>query len=235
MEANMSQQNPVQNRLRGSTVWIPAGEALLAGDLQIPSSPRAMVLFAHGTGSSRQSPRNRYVARVLQQAGLATLLLDLLTENEECQDRWSRDLRFNIGLLAARLRQAIDWIGRQPEIARLPLGCLGASTGAAAALIAAAESSAVTAVVSRGGRPDLAGSALARIRVPVLLIVGGEDREVLELNRQAAGRLRTETALEIIPHATHLFEEPGALEQVSVLARDWFEGYLTHPRRRLAA
>jgi putative phosphoribosyl transferase len=227
--------NPFPQNSLASAVHIPAGEALLAGDLHVPASPRGMVLFAHGSGSSRHSPRNRFVAQALQQAGLATLLLDLLTETEEPLDRLTGELRFHIALLTRRLLYAVDWIGRQPALAPLSLGCFGASTGAAAALAAAAQSPAIATVVSRGGRPDLAGSSLSRVRVPVLLLVGAADREVLDLNRQAAARLRTESALEIIPGATHLFEEPGALEQVALLARDWFRGYLSHPRQRLAA
>jgi dienelactone hydrolase len=185
-----------------------------------------MVLFAHGSGSSRHSPRNRYVAQVLQQAGFATLLIDLLTEAEEAIDRQTGHLRFDIALLANRLLGATDWLRDHPPTRHLHLGYFGASTGSAAALSAAAERpELVKAVVSRGGRPDLAAPALARVRAPTLLIVGAEDEPVIEMNREAMTRL-TEKKLEIIPGATHLFEEPGTLEEVARLACDWFERYL---------
>jgi dienelactone hydrolase len=206
-----------------TTVRVPAGRAVLAGDLTVPPDPRGVVLFAHGTGSGRHSPRNRYVAGVLVEAGLATLLLDLLTAEEEAADQATANLRFDIGLLAGRLAAAMDWLSADPRTAGAPVGLFGASTGAAAALISAAERPGGTAaVVSRGGRPDLAGAALERVTAPTLLIVGGLDRTVLSLNRQAAERLGGERRLEVVEGATHLFEEPGALERVAGLASDWF-------------
>jgi dienelactone hydrolase len=208
-------------------VRVRAGTAMLEGDLRLPRGARGVVLFAHGSGSSRHSPRNRYVAALLNEARLATLLLDLLTPAEEAIDARTAQLRFDIGLLDARLIGATDWLTEQPETRQLRIGYFGASTGAAAALVAAAERPGVVgAVVSRGGRPDLAGPALARVRAPTLLIVGGQDQVVIELNRQALAELRSEKQLVIIPGATHLFEEPGALEQVARLAREWFERYL---------
>ncbi len=186
------------------------------------------MLFAHGSGSSRHSPRNRFVAGVLGQAGLATLLLDLLTAEEEAIDAQTGQHRFDIGLLASRLVSTTDWLIHSPETHRLTIGYFGASTGAGAALVAAAERpDVVGAVVSRGGRPDLAGAALAGVRAPTLLIVGGRDRQVLALNRDALARLSDGKQLEVVPGATHLFEEPGALEAVAQLARDWFLRYLT--------
>jgi putative phosphoribosyl transferase len=198
----------------------------LSGDLVIPEGAASVVLFAHGSGSSRHSPRNRYVAGVLQQAGLATLLLDLLTTVEEQVDLATGHLRFDIDLLCERLLQATDWLHREPATRDLPVGYFGASTGAAAALRAAAERpSVVSAVVSRGGRPDLAGPALPRVKAPTLLIVGSNDNAVVNLNRQALAKLRCEKKLAIVPGATHLFEEPGALEEVSRLAGDWFQSH----------
>jgi dienelactone hydrolase len=212
---------------RERTVRVAAGQVALEGDLLIPDGAQGVVLFAHGSGSSRHSPRNRKVARMLNEAHLGTLLVDLLTQGEEEADRRSGHLRFDIGLLAERLVETADWLGRQPETRELTLGCFGASTGAAAALVAAAaRPQAVAAIVSRGGRPDLAGPALPDVRCPTLLIVGGDDVEVLELNRQAYDRLRVEKRLVVIPGATHLFEEPGALDEVASHARDWFERYL---------
>lgn len=203
-----------------------AGEALNA-DLTVPPDPSGLVLFAHGSGSSRYSARNRNVADVLQQDGLATLLLDLLTEQEELTDVRTAEFRFDIPLLADRLVGAIDWAEAHPELASLRIGLFGASTGAAAALIAAARRpGAVRAVVSRGGRPDLAERALDAVVAPTLLIVGGQDNVVIELNRAAFDRLKEPKKLEIVPRATHLFEEPGALEQVSRLAAEWFQRYL---------
>jgi dienelactone hydrolase len=186
------------------------------------------VLFAHGSGSSRHSPRNRYVAGVLRAAGLATLLMDLLTPEEEAEDRHTARLRFDIGLLAERLVGATDWLAQQPQTAGWPVGYFGASTGAGAALVAAAQRpDVVGAVVSRGGRPDLAGGALARVEAPTLLIVGGRDEPVIGLNRQALGRLgAAEKKLVIVSGATHLFEEPGALEEVARLASGWFTRHL---------
>ena len=209
------------------TVRIPAGPVTLEGDLSIPAGAQGVVLFAHGSGSSRHSPRNRRVARQLQEGRLATLLIDLLTTDEETADRRTGHLRFDIGFLAERLIEAADWLARQPETRDLALGYFGASTGAAAALVAAAaRPNLVGAVVSRGGRPDLAGPALPLVRAPTLLIVGGADTPVIELNRQAYDQLRCEKRLVVIPGATHLFEEPGALDQVAELAREWFDRYL---------
>jgi putative phosphoribosyl transferase len=203
----------------------------LSGDLVIPERATAVVLFAHGSGSSRHSPRNQYVASVLQQEGFATLLLDLLTAAEEQVDYDTGHLRFDIDLLAARLLEATDWTQRDPETRGLPIGYFGASTGAAAALVAAAERpGTVGAVVSRGGRPDLAGPALPLVQDPTLLIVGSRDHQVLELNRQAFNELQCEKELYVVPGASHLFEEPGTLEQAARLARNWFRKHLTGER-----
>jgi putative phosphoribosyl transferase len=211
-------------------VEIRAGSVMLEGDLQVPEHARAVVLFAHGSGSGRFSTRNRYVAGVLQAATLGTLLIDLLSPEEEAVDQHTGHLRFDIPLLAERLLAATRWLGDNQSTRSLPVGYFGASTGGGAALMAAAaRPEAVGAVVSRGGRPDLAGDALPRVRAPTLLIVGGRDLTVLDLNRTAMARLRAETRLEIVPGATHLFEEPGALEAVAQLARDWFVRYLTPP------
>jgi putative phosphoribosyl transferase len=208
-------------------VRIQAGAVTLEGDLQVPDHAVGLGLFAHGSGSSRHSPRNQFVARELQAAGLATLLLDLLTPEEEAVDQHTGHLRFDIALLAERLVAATHWAGVDAATRSLAIGYFGASTGAAAALVAAAlEPDKVRAVVSRGGRPDLAGEALPLVRAPTLLIVGGRDLTVLELNRAAMARMRAETRLEIVPGATHLFEEPGALEAVARLARDWFLRHL---------
>ena len=206
---------------------IAAGLETLEGNLSIPDRARAVILFAHGSGSSRHSPRNRFVARVLNDAGLATLLTDLLTADEEEVDEVTRHLRFDITLLAQRLVAITDWLAVQPEAQEMRIGYFGASTGAAAALVAAAERPAVVgAIVSRGGRPDLAGPALPRVRAPTLLIVGGNDFPVLELNREALRELRAEAELSIVPGATHLFEEPGALEEVARLSAQWFTRHL---------
>ncbi len=206
---------------------------VLSGTLALPIAPRGLVLFAHGSGSSRKSPRNRYVADVLQHAGFATLLFDLLTAEEERLDLATGELRFDVSLLAERLLEATRWAARHGQIAELPVGYFGASTGAAAALLAAAaEPRSVFAVVSRGGRPDLAGQRLSLVRAPTLLIVGGDDREVLELNRRAQEQLRCENALQVVPGATHLFQEPGTLEDVALLASQWFAGHLSLDRRR---
>jgi len=219
---------------------IPVGDVLLSGDLEIPPGSRGIVVFAHGSGSGRFSPRNRLVARALREGRLATLLFDLLTAEEEEAEVETGHLRFDIGFLAGRLLAAMDWVGSQPPTRGLDVGFFGASTGAAAALVAAAErSSGVSAVVSRGGRPDLAGAMLSRVRCPTLLLVGGEDRAVLRLNQEALGRLDVEKKLQIIPGATHLFEEPGALDQVAGIAREWFVRYLkssaaSRPRPPLA-
>jgi putative phosphoribosyl transferase len=207
-------------------VTIVADATSLQGVLDVPHGARGIVLFVHGSGSSRLSPRNTFVAQQLQNAGLATLLFDLLSADEERIDQETRELRFDIPLLTRRLIVATLWTQAQPELGRLPIGYFGASTGAAAALSAAACTPNVTAVVSRGGRPDLAGSALEEVSAATLLIVGGRDREVLELNRRALARLTGTTRLEIIPGATHLFEEPGALGQVASLAAAWFVRHL---------
>jgi len=211
-----------------SVVRVSAGDVTLEGNLARPEDARGVVLFAHGSGSSRLSPRNRHVARVLNEAALATLLVDLLTPEEEAIDARTAHLRFDISLLAQRLVAATDWLAEHQDTRGLRVGYFGASTGAAAALVAAAvRAAAVGAVVSRGGRPDLAGRALALVRAPTLLIVGGRDAQVLELNREAFAQLSCEKRLEIVPGATHLFEEPGALDRVALLARDWFQRYLT--------
>ncbi len=204
-------------------VRIPAGRATLDGNLTIVDGATVLVLFVHGSGSSRHSPRNQFVARTLNNAGLATLLFDLLTPEEEAIDARTAELRFNIELLAERLVHASNWAKQQQETRDLRIGYFGSSTGGGAALVAAAEvPDDVGAVVSRGGRPDLAGEALPKVQTPTLLIVGGNDDIVIELNEQARDRMRCEVKLEIIPGATHLFEEPGALERVAQLASDWF-------------
>ncbi|HEY0453981.1 alpha/beta hydrolase [Actinophytocola sp.] len=210
---------------------IPAGGRTLYGDVEIPESASGVVVFAHGSGSGRHSPRNRFVARRLRDAGLATVLADLLTPEEERADAATGALRFDIGLLADRVVELTDWVAGYEPLTGLGLGLFGASTGAAAALVAAARRpNVVRAVVSRGGRPDLAGEDLRAVRQPTLLIVGSRDEIVLELNRVAMQRLAGEARLEIVPGATHLFEEPGALEQVAGLAADWFTRYLTYER-----
>ncbi len=210
---------------RDDEVRVLAGPVSAIGRLTIPDRPTGIVVFAHGSGSSRHSPRNRYVAEVLNQAGLATLLLDLLTPEEER----NRANVFDIGLLARRLVDVTGWLAAQPDTTALPVGFFGASTGAGAALVAAAHPGVkVQAVVSRGGRPDLAGDALREGHAPTLLIVGGRDEAVLELNRQAQAAIPAPCELVVVPGATHLFEEPGALEQVATLARDWFLGHLRH-------
>lgn len=208
-------------------VRLDAHGAILNGDLSIPGDARGLVVFAHGSGSSRHSRRNRAVADVLVHAKLATLLLDLLTREEEQTDAVTGELRFDIPLLADRVVAAIEWAQARPHTAPLPIGLFGASTGAAAALIAAARCPAARAVVSRGGRPDLAEAALDLVTAPTLLVVGGRDDVVIELNERAFARLKEPKQLKIVPGATHLFEEPGALEQVSRLATDWFVKYLT--------
>jgi pimeloyl-ACP methyl ester carboxylesterase len=209
-------------------VQILAGRAVLSGNLTIPEKAIALVLFAHGSGSSRHSPRNRFVARTLNGASLGTLLFDLLTPEEEARDIHTREHRFNISLLADRLVHATGWARQQEETRDLHIGYFGSSTGGAAALVAASElPEDIGAVVSRGGRPDLAGDALPKVQAPTLLIVGGNDDVVIELNEMARDQMRGEVKLEIIPDATHLFEEPGALEQVAKLASDWFSLHLT--------
>jgi pimeloyl-ACP methyl ester carboxylesterase len=208
-------------------VEVPAGAATLKADLRVPSSAKGLVIFAHGSGSSRFSRRNRQVAEFLGERRFATLLLDLLTEKEEAVDEVTAEYRFDIARLGPRVSAAADWAATRPDIGTLPIGCFGASTGAAAALIAAAERPAtIVAVVSRGGRPDLAGEALARLKAPTLLIVGGYDEPVIDLNRQAMRQMHAHVELEIVPGATHLFEEPGTLDQVADLAASWFARYL---------
>src|SRR5207247_7825494 len=206
-------------------VYIRSGAVQLQGDLNISAGARGVVLFAHGSGSSRHSPRNQFVARTIREAGVGTLLFDLLTAEEEAVDIHTRHLRFDIGLLADRLIDATDWI--KGEFDYLSVGYFGSSTGGGAALVAAAEvGDRVGAVVSRGGRPDLAGDALPKVKSPTLLIVGGLDYPVIELNQEALARLRCEKELKIVPGATHLFEEPGTLEEVARLAADWFGRHL---------
>jgi dienelactone hydrolase len=208
-------------------VRIPAGPTILAGNLTIPADATGLVLFAHGSGSSRHSPRNQFVARTLNDAGLTTLLFDLLTPEEESVDIRSGQHRFNIGLLAERLVHATNWAKQQQQTRDLRIGYFGSSTGGGAALVAAAElPQDVGAVVSRGGRPDLAGEALPNVKAPTLLIVGGDDHVVIDLNEQARAQMRCDVTLEIVPGATHLFEEPGALEEVAKLASDWFAAHL---------
>jgi putative phosphoribosyl transferase len=209
------------------SVRVSAGEVMVDGDLSLPPDAQGLVLFAHGSGSSRRSSRNRYVARLLNEARLATLLIDLLTAQEEAVDIRTAHLRFNIGLLAERLIGATDWLQQNDDTRALAVGYFGASTGAAAALVAAVERArAVGAVVSRGGRPDLAGSALERVEAPTLLIVGGNDLQVIELNQIALARLKCEKRLAIVPGATHLFEEPGTLDEVARHAAQWFLRHL---------
>ncbi len=209
-------------------VRVTAESVTLEGNLNLPEDARGVVLFAHGSGSSRHSPRNRRVAALLNEAKFATLLVDLLTLEEEAIDMHTGRLRFDIGLLAERLVGATDWLAQEPDTTRLPIGYFGASTGAGAALVAAAKRPrSVAAIVSRGGRPDLAGRYLSRVEAPTLLIIGGNDPLVLELNRAAFEELRCEKRLEIVPGATHLFEEPGALDEVARLAREWFEGHFS--------
>lgn len=204
-------------------VRIPAGRVQLEGELSIPKEATGIVLFAHGSGSSRHSPRNKYVAWKMEEGGMATLLFDLLTLQEEEEDRYTGHFRFDIPLLANRLVDATNWIRNQPEARSLPIGYFGSSTGAAAALIAASRmEEAISVIVSRGGRPDMAGSALARVKAPTLLIVGGLDETVINLNWDAYSQLHCEKELKIVEGATHLFEESGALERVTELATEWF-------------
>jgi len=222
---------PGQMTTQTRPVQIRAGAALIDGDLTIPQRAAGLVVFAHGSGSSRFSKRNRAVAQTLEDGGFATLLLDLLTREEEAIDLRTREYRFDIDRLGHRVIAAIDWAVGEPDMSDVPIACFGASTGAAAALIAAADCpNRVGAVISRGGRPDLAGDALPRVQAPTLLIVGGADDVVIELNRQAMRRMRTHVKLEIVPGATHLFEEPGTLEEVSRLAVAWCRRYLSKAR-----
>jgi putative phosphoribosyl transferase len=219
----MSQTSTHEERL----VRVPVGQVMLEGNLTVPRDAGGVVLFAHGSGSSRHSPRNRFVAESLHQKGLGTLLIDLLTPEEEAVDMRTRHLRFDIGLLAERLVGAADWLAKNEETVALNIGTFGASTGAAAALIAAAlRPEKVRAVVSRGGRPDLAAQYLSQVQAPTLLIVGGEDTPVIALNEEALARLTCRKEMAIVPGATHLFEEPGTLAQVAQLAGDWFVRYL---------
>jgi len=214
-----------------SEVQIPAGRIALSGNLSLPEGATALVLFAHGSGSGRHSPRNQFVACTLNNSGLASLLFDLLTQKEEAIDTQTRELRFDIHLLAERLVQATKWAKEQEQTRDLRIGYFGSSTCGAAALVAAADNPQdAGAVVSRGGRPDLAGDALPKVQAPALLVVGGNDDIVIELNEQARDRMRCEVKLEIIPGATHLFEEPGALEQVARLATEWCQRYLSSDR-----
>ena len=211
-------------------VEVMADGMMLEGTLAMPASgerPTGVVLFAHGSGSSRHSPRNRAVAAALRDGGLATLLIDLLTAAEEAEDERTRELRFDIGLLADRLLRAVEWLAVDDATRALPVGLFGASTGGGAALVAAARMpERIGAVVSRGGRPDLAGAALPAVRAPTLLIVGGSDDVVIQLNERAMRQMTAKVRLEIVPGATHLFAEPGALERVATLARDWFLRHL---------
>jgi putative phosphoribosyl transferase len=219
--------HPADQTVEEQLVRVSAGEVMLDGNLTLPEGSHAIVLFAHGSGSSRHSPRNRYVARLLNEANLSTLLIDLLTLDEEVIDARTAQLRFDIGLLAERLVAATNWLTQFPDTKHLRIGYFGASTGAAAALAAAAlRKDVVGAVVSRGGRPDLAGAALMLVQAPTLLIVGENDGRVIQLNREALAQLRCEKQLMIVPGATHLFEEPGALDVVARLACDWFERHL---------
>jgi putative phosphoribosyl transferase len=221
--------------VREQLVDVTAGTAILGGTLRVPERSRGVILFAHGSGSGRRSPRNRHVAQLLNEARLATLLFDLLTPEEEAVDALTGHLRFDIELLTQRLIGATDWLSRRADAAHLPIGYFGASTGAAAALVAATErSDLVRAVVSRGGRPDLAGPVLPRVRAPTLLIVGGNDIQVIELNRAALAALRCEKQLVIVPGATHLFEEPGALDEVARLASDWYQSHLPRAQSPVA-
>jgi putative phosphoribosyl transferase len=221
-------ERQVQQNTDERLVQVQTEPVTLEGNLTIPTGAQGIVLFAHGSGSSRHSPRNRFVASALQAGGLATLLIDLLTADEEQIDLRTGQLRFDISLLALRLVGATDWLAQQPDTRQLRVGYFGASTGGGAALVAAAQRpEAVGAVVSRGGRPDLAGPALRHVRAPTLLIVGGYDAPVIGMNEDALAQLRCEKRLEIVPKASHLFEEPGTLEQVAQLARVWFIRYLT--------
>jgi putative phosphoribosyl transferase len=208
-------------------VDIAVAGRLLGGTLTVPQQAGGLVIFAPGSGSNRFSPRHSAVARVLQRTGMATLLMDLLTADEEAAERMTLHPRSNIELLAGRLIAALGWVGRRPEVSGLPVGMFGSSSGAAAALVAAAEApNDVFAVVSRGGRPDLASDALPRVQAPTLLIVGGRDEGVIELNEAALARLHCEKELRLVPRATHLFEEPGTIEEVARLAAEWFSTYL---------
>jgi len=216
---------------------IPLAKVTLKGDLAVPAGATGIVIFAHGSGSSRLSPRNRQVAKLLEQANLGTLLFDLLTPEEEAEEQHTRHLRFDICLLTRRLVCTTNWLGKQESFAQMKVGYFGASTGGGAAIVAAAElGQRISAVVSRGGRPDLAGDALPLNAVPTLLIVGGNDVQVIALNREALGKMKPGVAtMQIVPGATHLFDEPGTLDQAAELARDWFVRYLLDSSRASAA
>jgi putative phosphoribosyl transferase len=219
--------------MKAREIEVNLKEALVGANLAVPDQAIGIVAFAHGSGSGRFSPRNQFVARHLQEAGIATLLLDLLTSEEEQVDEVTRELRFDIKMLGRRVEAAVSWIQQQPELGKLPVGLFGASTGAAAALVAAARApKVVKAVVSRGGRPDLAREALGLVRAPTLLIVGGADLEVIELNREALEQLNCEKKIDIVPGAGHLFEEPGTLEAVASLARAWFVDHLVGEKKK---
>lgn len=220
---------------RGEEVRLAVNEVTVEGSLAIPAGAQGIVLFAHGSGSSRHSPRNQHVAAALNQAGLATLLFDLLTSEEEAEDLITGQLRFDIPMLAERVAGATNWVARNSQTAGLRRGYFGASTGAAAALVAAAERDDIAAIVSRGGRPDLAGGALPRVQAPTLLVVGGRDTYVIELNQMAMRQMRAPCELKIIPGASHLFEERGALEQVAAAAAEWFGRHLGEAEVREAA
>jgi putative phosphoribosyl transferase len=225
----------MKSKIESHPISIPVGQKTIDGDLHIPPNSRSVVLFAHGSGSSRHSPRNKYVAQVLNRAGFSTLLLDLLTPDEESLDRRTAHLRFDIELLADRLIIATDWLTKRGGPEANHIAYFGASTGAAAALVAAAKRpKVIEAVVSRGGRPDLAGPVLAAVRAPTLLIVGELDDVVIQLNRRAAAEMPVLHRIEIVAGATHLFEESGALEGVAALARDWFEENLTKTKTDIA-
>ena len=213
-------------RANEHTVYVPINAGKLEGDLEIPPTAQGLVLFAHGSGSSRFSPRNRFVAEYLRSGNIATLLIDLLTAEEELMDQDRGEFRFNIKLLTDRLVHITEWLARDERTRHLKLGYFGASTGAAAALCAAARVKGIGAVVSRGGRPDLAEKALPQVKAPTLLIVGGHDFPVIEMNQEALEQLLCEKQMVIVPHATHLFEEKGALEKVAELALEWFQRYL---------
>jgi putative phosphoribosyl transferase len=217
----------MENRIMERTVHIPTAAVALEGNLTVPDGAVGIVIFAHGSGSGRHSPRNRFVAKVFNASGMATLLLDLLTHEEEKIDALTRELRFDISLLSNRVVGAIDWMKTEEETKDLHIGVIGSSTGAASALVAAsARPKDVYAVVSRGGRPDLAGNALPNVKAPTLMIVGGEDIQVIALNKEAKAEMSADVSLRIIPGATHLFEEPGTLEYAAELSRDWFMRYL---------
>jgi putative phosphoribosyl transferase len=216
-----------QSKEEKNLVRIVSGKVTINGNLTVPEGAKGIVLFAHGSGSSRFSPRNRYVAELMNKKGIATLLIDLLTAEEEAEDEYTGQFRFDVGMLAERLVVSTKWIKMNPATEKLTVGYFGASTGAAAALIAAAKlPDEIAAVVSRGGRPDLAGENLAKVKAPTLLIVGGIDTEVLQLNREALQLIRVAKKLEIVPGASHLFEESGTLEEAAALAINWFVKYL---------